>query len=206
MTGLSRRMTIRSRRALLVGHRGSRRPRSGALALCAAVACAGATLIAPTAASADPVYGVVPQDGALPSRGDLHLMRAGGVESMRLMAHWGTVEPAPGARNWGTLDALVRETTERGIQPLLFLYGPPPWVVEEDGRKCAEADCAVIAPSSKSTRKAYARFAKAAVRRYGPDGDFWKPPDLPAPRAGDARAAGAGVLDPCIPGTNLPPG
>jgi hypothetical protein len=178
------------------------------LALCAAIAaCAGAALIVPTAASAAPVYGVVPQDGALPPRSELQLMRDGGVESIRLMAHWGTVEPAPGARNWGTLDALVRETTERGIQPLLFLYGPPPWVVEEDGRKCAEAACAVIAPSSKSTRKAYARFAKAAVRRYGPDGDFWKPPDVPAARAGDASAARSGLVEyPCIPGTNLPPG
>ncbi|MGH2987883.1 MAG: hypothetical protein ACRDLO_14505, partial [Solirubrobacterales bacterium] len=167
------------------GHRGRGWSRSPGLALCAAIAaCAGAALIGPAAASADPVYGVVPQDGALPPRSDLQLMREGGVESMRLMAHWGTVEPSPGARNWATLDALVRETTERGIQPLLFFYGPPEWVVQRDGRQCTGVDCTVIAPSSKATRDAYASFARAAVERYGPGGDFWKPPDLPAARAG----------------------
>jgi Glycosyl hydrolase catalytic core len=197
-------MTVRSRCALLGGRQESPRSRSGSLALCAGIICAGASVTAPSAASAaDPVYGVVPQDGALPPRSELHLMRDGGVESIRLMAHWGTVEPAPGVRNWRTLDALVRETTERGIQPLLFLYGPAQWVVKRDGRKCAEAACAVIAPSSKSTRKAYARFAKAAVKRYGPGGDFWKPPDLPVARAGDAPDASTSqdgsVTVPCEP-------
>jgi hypothetical protein len=99
---------------------GSRRSRSGALALCAAIAAtAGAILLAPSVASADPVYGVVPQDGALPPRNELQLMRTGGVESIRLMAHWGTVEPAPGVRNWGTLDALVRDGGLSGSQLIL---------------------------------------------------------------------------------------
>ena len=190
-------------RSAVLGHRGRGWSRSHGLALCAVIAAtAAATLIAPAVASAAPVYGVVPQDGALPPRSELQLMRDGGVDSIRLMAHWGTVEPAPGERNWGTLDGLVRETTERGIQPLLFLYGPPAWVVEGDGRKCAEADCAVIAPSSKSSRRAYARFAKAAVERYGPDGDFWKPPELPVARPSPASRAGLGI--PC-PEPPLPP-
>jgi hypothetical protein len=130
------------------------------------------------------VFGVVPQDGALPPRDDLDLMAEGGVDSIRLMAHWGSVEESPGERNWSTLDALVRETIERGIQPLLFLYGPPEWAVRSDGRQCSGVRCTVIAPDSQRTRKAYARFARAAVERYGPGGDFWEPPP-----------ARAGVLD-----------
>jgi hypothetical protein len=49
------------------------------------------------------VFGVVPQDGARPAYDDLQLMRDGGVNSIRLMAHWGGVEPTPGERNWSTL-------------------------------------------------------------------------------------------------------
>ena len=84
---------------------------------------------------AAPVWGVVPQDGELPARGDLELMAGGGVASIRLMATWGEVEPWRGARDWEALDELVRETTSRGIQPLLFLYGTPQWVGAEEGLK-----------------------------------------------------------------------
>jgi hypothetical protein len=147
-------------------------------ALCAATAAAAmATAAAPAGASAaSPVYGVVPQDSALPSGEDLDLMRQGGVDSIRLMAHWGTAEPIPGQFNWGTLDALVRETTARGIQPLLFFYGPPEWAARQDGRSCTGDACAVFAPRSTATRAAYANFARETVKRYGPDGDFWRPP------------------------------
>ena len=97
--------------------------RPGWVALGAAlVACAAATLGAPASAAAAPVWGVVPQDGELPAPGDLELMAGGGVASIRLMATWGEVEPWRGARDWEALDELVRETTSRGIQPLLFLY------------------------------------------------------------------------------------
>ena len=137
-------------RRAAVGRRPGR-PRPRVLALGVAIAaCAGALLLAPAMApAADPVYGIVTQDGALPPPEDMELMHEGGVESIRLMAHWATVEPTPGARDWGTLDALVRETTARGIQPLLFLYGSPDWVAQVDGRPCAP-DCAIIAPSSDS--------------------------------------------------------
>ena len=164
------------RRAVL-GRRPNRpRPRVLALGL-AIAACAGALLLAPAMASAapDPVYGLVTQDGELPSAEDLELMHAGGVESMRLMAHWGTVEPSPGGRDWSSIDTLVRETTARGIQPLLYFYGPPDWVAQMDGHQCA-LDCAIFPPSSKTTRQAFAQFAHDAVARYGPGGDFWEPP------------------------------
>ena len=111
---------------LAIGGRRPNRPRPRLLALGVAIAaCAGALLLAPAMASAapDPVYGIVTQDGELPPAEDMELMHEGGVESIRLMAHWGSVEFVPGARDWSSLDSLVRETTARGIQPLLFLYG-----------------------------------------------------------------------------------
>jgi hypothetical protein len=102
-------------------------------------------------------------------------MGQGGVDAIRLMAHWGTVEPTPGERNWGTLDALVRETTARGIQPLFVLYGPPEWAAHRDGNSCAGEECAIFAPRSNETQTAYANFARDLVQRYGPGGDFWTP-------------------------------
>jgi len=87
----------------------------------------------------------------------------------------GSVEPAPGERNWSTLDALVSETAERGIKPLVFLYGPSERAVRRDGRKCSGVGCTAIAPASLKTRKAYARSARAAVERDGPGGDVWEP-------------------------------
>ena len=146
------------------------------LGRCAATAaCAGALLLAPAMASAAaPVYGVIPA-GDLPPAKEMELMHEGGVESIRLTAHWGSVEFVPGARDWSSLDSLVLETTARGIQPMVVLYGSPDWVAQVDGRQCAR-DCSIIAPASKQTRRAFARFAQDAVARYGPGGDFWEPP------------------------------
>lgn len=126
-------------------------------------------------AAAKPIYGVVPQDGALPSRGDLDRMPRAGIDSVRLMASWAAAEPSPGTYEWGALDAMVRETTNRGLSPYLFLYGTPQWAARDDGHGCTGGGCAVFAPSSPATRAAFAAFAGAAAERYGPGGDFWAP-------------------------------
>ena len=138
------------------------------LGLCAATAaCAGALLLAPAKAwAAAPVYGDITA-GDLPPAKEMELMHEGGVESIRLTAHWGSVEFVPGARDWSSLDSLVLETTARGMRPMVVLYGSPDWVAQVDGRQCAR-DCSIIAPSSKQTRRAFARFAQDAVARYGP--------------------------------------
>ena len=142
-----------------------------------AAALLGLTLaLLPATATADPVYGVVPQDGAVPEAADLELMPAAGISSVRLLASWATAEPSPGQYNWSTLDAMVRETTNHGIQPYLFLYGTPQWAAEMDGRSCVGNDCSVYAPKSAATRAAFADFSAAIVKRYGPGGDFFKAP------------------------------
>jgi hypothetical protein len=84
--------------------------------------------------------------------------------------------PWRGARDWEALDELGRETTSRGIQPLWFLYGTPQWVGAEEGLKCAQVGCSATPPSERPTIAAFAEFARAAVRRYGPGGEFWQPP------------------------------
>ena len=126
-----------------------------------------------------PLYGVVPQDGALPGTRDLNRMLVGGISEVRLMLHWGTIEQQQGVYNWGSTDITVRRATRKGIQPLYFLYGTPTWAAHTDGHPCRGGECSAYAPSSPATREAFARFAAAAVERYGPNGEFWAGPDPP---------------------------
>ena len=88
------------------------------------------------ASAARPVFGIVPQDGALPTSGDLDLMPGAGIESMRTMLHWPSIEKTPGEYDWTEADAVIRETTNRGIQPLVFLYGLPEWAAKRDNYPC----------------------------------------------------------------------
>lgn len=175
----------------------TRRALTALLALGAALAALAISTSAATAAK--PVYGVVPQDGGVPGEADLRLMPEAGISSMRLLLHWGSVEPVPGTYNWGNIDAMVRETTNRGIQPLFFFYGTPAWAAAEDKRRCGE--CSVYPPKSRATRGAFADFIRAAVRRYGPDGDFWKAPALVRTDAAQLD----GLLGPCGLPPLLPP-
>ena len=165
-------------------------------------------IIAATAV-AKPLYGVVPQNGGLPSAADLEKMPKAGIGSIRLILHWGSIESTPGEYAWATPDAMVREATNRGIQPLFFLYGTPDWAAQADGRSCSGDACSIMAPASDQTRDAFARFATAAVERYGPGGDFWQDPLGPVSREPDPRGAvvgpvPCGVVIPCPP-TGPPP-
>ena len=128
------------------------------------------------AAAAKPVFGIVPQDGALPPTADLDMMPGGGVGGMRTMLSWATVEHNRGTYNWSQIDPLIRETTNRGIQPFVFIYGTPEWAAKLDGRPCSGGECAVYPPKTQATREAFRAFAAAAAARYGPDGSFWKAP------------------------------
>jgi hypothetical protein len=168
---------------------------------------AGATLaclfaIGTTAQAASPHYGVVPQDGAVPSRAEVEEMAAGGVKDMRLILHWATVERVQGVYDWSSVDAMVRETTNYGVQPFFFIYGTPLWASKIDHRKgCTKHDCSVYPPISGKTRAAYADFAAAAAKRYGPDGDFWKVPSASA-RLEELRAGMFKI--PCTVTTPIP--
>ena len=156
---------------------------------------------ASTASAAEPVYGVVPQDGAVPPSGDLELMAAGGVDQIRLLLHWASVEYVRGNYDWAATDAVVRETTSHGVQPFFFFYGTPAWVSKLDKRKrCRGGDCSLYPPASGKTRRAFAKFAAAAAKRYGPGGDFWggtSPRTLPA--LGSASLSEPAQRYPCVP-------
>ncbi len=147
-----------------------------------AILVAAALLALATPAGASKLqYGIVPQDGALPSTADLDMMPSGGIDSLRLMIPWGVVESTQGTYDWSSVDEMIRQLIQRGITPYPFLYGTPNWAAKQDGRPCNGGECAVYPPKSGQTRAEFAAFAGAAAARYGPGGDFWKAPvTLPA--------------------------
>jgi hypothetical protein len=154
-----------------------RRRRTAIRGIATAIAGAAIALLAlAPGAEAKIQYGVVPQDGALPSSNDLDKMAAGGIDSLRVMMPWGIVEQSPGKYDWSQTDAMFRALVEHGIAPYPFLYGTPSWAAENDRRKCSGPVCAIYAPKSAQTRAQFAAFAGAAADRYGVDGDFWKAP------------------------------
>jgi hypothetical protein len=151
--------------------------------LAAALVALLCALAAPALANAEPpksFYGVVTQDGAPPADDDFETMRAGGIGSIRLLAHWASIEDQEGTYDWTALDEAVRSAVNNGLEPMLFLWGTPQWAVLRDGYACS-ADCNVFAPASSETRDAFARFAAATVSRYGPGGEFWKEPEVGCP-------------------------
>jgi Cellulase (glycosyl hydrolase family 5) len=123
------------------------------------------------------VIGVVPQRDF--EAADTALMRAAGIDSVRIWFSWGQVEERRGDYYWAQLDFVVAAAARDEIGVLPFLFSGPRWAASEDGYPCGDR-CPTYAPASAETREAFADFASAAVRRYGPDGSFWDDyPELP---------------------------
>ena len=106
----------------------------------------------------------------IPSDRDYKVMNRAKIGTYRFPIFWSTVEGVPGERNWGPYDEEVRRAARGGVSVLPYLSNSPPHV---------EA-LSSVPPRSAGGRSAYARFAGDAVRRYGPNGSFWREnPDLP---------------------------
>ena len=78
-----------------------------------------------------------------------------GVDLVRFTIHWNEVEKVRGKRNWGNADAVLEGLNDRGIAPVVTLYGSPRWA---NGGRAPN-----WAPRSGST---FAAFAAAAATRY----------------------------------------
>jgi polysaccharide biosynthesis protein PslG len=120
---------------------------------------------------ADLVVGVVPQRGLEPGEGVT--MRRAGIEWVRMWLSWAEVETTRGKYDWSRPDAVIQAAAKEELNVLPLLFGSPSWAAQRDGHDCLFADCIPFAPASAETRGAFAAFAAAAVRRYGPAGDFW---------------------------------
>lgn len=136
-------------------------------------------VVAPPVASAGPergsdlglTIGVVPQRTYGAS--DTKAMTEAGVGSVRVWFAWMQVERTRGTFDWQSVDDIVATNAEAGLTTMPYLFGTPAWAAALDDQPCFGSDCAPFAPRSEVTREAFADFAAAAVRRYGPDGTFW---------------------------------
>jgi len=99
---------------------------------------------------------------------DLTLMREAGVRSIRLGLNWGEVEadnPEYFPPDWAGFDREVELAAEAGIRVMPTVLGSPDWIADEP------TDLPV---RTAWQRRGWTRFLRAAVRRYGPHGQFWE--------------------------------
>jgi polysaccharide biosynthesis protein PslG len=116
--------------------------------------------------------GISPQNPT--DEAEYELMADAGIRSVRLPLYWDGVEehsPFLVARDWSGFDQSVELAAEAGLRIFPFVWGTPRWVAPQ--------------PQIEPTRSAWAlhewdSFLRAAVRRYGDNGSFWREhPDLP---------------------------
>jgi hypothetical protein len=87
-----------------------------------------------------------------------------GVGLIRQVLDWATVERTPGQYDFGVYDGYVLEAAANGIAILPVLHNPPGYLRRSSGRGWCP-------PPQLSSMADYAR---AAVRRYGPNGSLWR--------------------------------
>ena len=131
--------------------------------------------LAPAAASAylPPGFiGVSPQSAATAK--DFRLMQRARVGSVRVPLNWAAVEsddPEYFPADWSNFDHELELAAEARLRLLPFVYGSPDWVALSWNE---------LPVSTAWQRRAWARFLREAVARYGPEGEFWEEhPDLP---------------------------
>jgi len=97
-----------------------------------------------------------------------------GIGIVRQTFDWRLIERRPGQYSLRTYDRFVGDLASRRMRVLPILFNPPPFHSSAPPRGARRGTYPPRDP------EAMGRFAAALVRRYGPDGDFWKAhPRLP---------------------------
>jgi hypothetical protein len=140
----------------------------------ASIATVVALLAVPATAGAgapEGFVGISPQSA--PTDADYALMARAGVRSVRLPLYWGQVEevePIFRRPDWAGFDHGVELAARHGMSVLPFVWGTPEWLSTQ----------ARLEPATSWQRRAWRSFLRRAVRRYRPDGFFWREnPELP---------------------------
>ena len=137
-------------------------------------------LAAPSVAQALPraFFGIAPQTPL--SDTDAAYMKAGGIGSVRWPVNWAIVQPkAKGGYDWSSVDPAVAAAARHGLAVLPFLYGTPRWIA---------AKPTTLPIDSGRAKQAWLAFVTAAVKRYGPEGEFWAEHDPLVAGANDVPA------------------
>ena len=142
-----------------------------AVVLCAAIGPA-------TSASAAPpprgFFGIQAWDPLTST--DLDSLNRANVRVYRTLLLWHKVEPRRpegdcsrscrhrySARGWQYYDAMFAKAARRGIRVLPVVMGSPRWAATKPQYQ----------PESRSAKRAFRDFARAAAHRYGPQGTLW---------------------------------
>jgi hypothetical protein len=88
-------------------------------------------------------------------------VRAAGVRLLREDVDWSRVERTPGRYTWSEPDRIFTSAAREGLELLPVLDSTPGWAARHYEAMPRDLDD-------------YARFAAAAVARYGPGGTFWR--------------------------------
>ncbi len=123
-------------------------------------------LAAPTAQARSDFFGVNP--GPPPDHADYAAINATNVKTVRFLLPWMVIEKNRGERDWADTDELVGGLASNGLRPVPFAFGSPSWT--------RAGGFAHPPLNTKSARLGWESFLKAAVRRYGPGGSYWKAP------------------------------
>jgi hypothetical protein len=99
------------------------------------------------------------------------LMRASGVEAIRVAVYWAEAQPSRDAPlDWGETDRIFAMAATERLRVLPVVLRAPAWAREDP----------FVMASPPRGDAAYAAFLTAFVDRYGPGGSFWAArPDLP---------------------------
>jgi hypothetical protein len=108
-------------------------------------------------------FGITPQTGLSPE--DARYMKAGGIETVRLSLPWSVVQPTAKSKyDWSGFDSAVEVATRAGLEVLPSLGSPPRWAAHKG---------TTMPIDTAKQRTGWSAFLRAAVKRYGPGGEFW---------------------------------
>jgi hypothetical protein len=109
-------------------------------------------------------FGIAPQEWV--SDADANYMKAGGIETIRFPLEWAGAKPSPNSPYlWGQLDKTLSVTARHGLRVLPFVVNTPSWLAPK---------VTTLPLNGAETKREWTRFLEAAVRRYGPGGEFWE--------------------------------
>ena len=133
---------------------------------------------------------------------DASMLKKSGAKTVRWIMFWPRIETSSGHFDWSVPDKFVGDLAAKGIKVLPIMWGSPRWVEHQ----------AITPPlNTQAARDAWQGFLKAAVKRYGPGGKFWrksfkkghhKKKPLPDHHLGHLeRAQPEGRDEPSVPGS-----
>jgi Beta-galactosidase len=108
-------------------------------------------------------FGISPQTTLTPE--DVRYMKAGGIESVRWPMVWAAIQPtAHGGYNWSSMDQAVAVASRAGLPVMPTIGSTPRWLARKG---------TTLPVDDARQEAAWTAFLQAAVRRYGPGGEFW---------------------------------